>query len=320
MSQQRKLEKVLDLLLSEDSDKAAELLHQIIVEKARTIYEEIVDAEVSVDDNDDADALDEDDDIGGEPNKDFTDEIGTDKDEIDTDHQNDGEPDDDEEGDDGDGDEEGDFDGEPEDIEDRVDDLETQLADLRADFDEIMHGEEMGEPEDAGTDVDADFAMGSEMEGPEDAAMEDDSYMYEKKKSTKLEKAPRTKVAAPKGKKEVEEETQFLSKVADTGQRGTAKLVGAGTHSKLGAEQTKSSFTNIPARKDYGGKPVDFGKGTGGEYGKYHGDTAKDDTPSDNVKVTPSKSSIKADTTAKYTGGKPAGDAGSKSPLSKKPA
>ena len=42
MSQQQKLEKVLDLLLSEDSDQAAELLHQIIVEKARVIYESIV--------------------------------------------------------------------------------------------------------------------------------------------------------------------------------------------------------------------------------------------------------------------------------------
>jgi len=39
MSQQQKLEQVLDLLLSEDSDQAAEILHQIIVEKARTIYQ-----------------------------------------------------------------------------------------------------------------------------------------------------------------------------------------------------------------------------------------------------------------------------------------
>ena len=45
MSQQKKLEQVLDLLLSEDSDHAAEILHQIIVEKARTIYESIVDEE-----------------------------------------------------------------------------------------------------------------------------------------------------------------------------------------------------------------------------------------------------------------------------------
>src|SRR4051812_19240875 len=88
MSQQQKLEKVLDLLLSEDSDQAAELLHQIIVEKARVIYESIVEEE---DSEDDAEELDESDEVGGEPNKDFTDEIASDKDEVDSDEQNDGE-------------------------------------------------------------------------------------------------------------------------------------------------------------------------------------------------------------------------------------
>ena len=43
MSQQQKLEKLLELLINEDSDQAAELLHQLIVEKARVIYESIVD-------------------------------------------------------------------------------------------------------------------------------------------------------------------------------------------------------------------------------------------------------------------------------------
>ena len=64
MSQQQKLEKVLDLLLSEDSDRASELLHQIIVEKARTIYESIV--EDAEEDKDDVDSGDE---VGGEANK-----------------------------------------------------------------------------------------------------------------------------------------------------------------------------------------------------------------------------------------------------------
>ena len=42
MAQTQKLEQVLDLLLAEDQDKAAQMLHQIIVEKARDIYESIV--------------------------------------------------------------------------------------------------------------------------------------------------------------------------------------------------------------------------------------------------------------------------------------
>ena len=351
MSQQKKLERVLDLLLSEDSDQASELLHQIIVEKARTIYESIVDEEDDVEE--DKDALDEsEDEVGGEPNKDFTDEIGSDQDEVEGDHENDGEPEDGAEGEeDGEDDFGGEDDGEGEDdgmgegsTEERVEDLETQLAELRAEFDQLM-GEEMQEPEHAdmadefGGDEEEVEPAGDEFGqeggmpdfgggGEEHVVGEVVARISERKKAEKKavdEKAKKLEVAKqakkePKGKK-VEEETQFLNKVADTGQRGTAKLVGTGKGMTLGAEQNKSSFTNIPARKDYGGKPTKIGGngGTGGEYGKYHGDSAADKTMTDNVNIEPKKNGVKADTTAKYTGGKVAGDGFSKSPLSKKP-
>lgn len=342
MSQQKKLEKVLDLLLSEDSDQASELLHQIIVEKARTIYESIVDEE---DDavEEEKDELEESDEVGGEPNKDFTSEISTDKDEVDADQQNDGEAGA-EDGDDEDEDEEGEEaefgdEGGEETTEERVDDLESQLADLRADFDRIM-GEEMQEPEHADLagefDGEDDVQPAAEPEaggmpnfggaGEEKVVGEVVASMFEKRKAKKAleEKAKKLEVAAQAKKKgnKVEEETKFLNKVADTGQRGTAKLVGTGKDTPLGAEQTKSSFTNIPARKDYGGKPTKIGGngGTGGEYGKYNGDSAASKTPTDNVNLKPKNSSVKADTTAKFTGGKTAGDGFSKSPLTKKPA
>lgn len=324
MSQQQKLEKVLDLLLSEDQDQAAELLHQIIVEKARTIYESIVDEE---DDTADEDSeLTEADEVGGEPDTDFTDEIGSDKDEVDADEENDGEAgeEDDEFATDSEGDEEEGGEG---DVEDRVEDLESQLAELRAEFDALM-GEEMQEPNHADLgdemgDIEDEFGgdMGADMPdmgGDEQVVGEVVAVMHEKKKDKKLEVAPQAK--DKKKDKKVDEETQFLSKVADTGQRGKAGLVGTGKGMTLGAEQDKSPYTSIPARKDYGGKPVKFGSGTGGEYGKYNGDSAKDDTISDNVKVEPKKSGIKADTTAKYTGGKAAGPGFTKSPLTKKPS
>ena len=337
MSQQKKLERVLDLLLSEDSDQASELLHQIIVEKARVIYESIVDEEDDVEEK--KDELDEsEDEVGGEPNKDFTDEIGADQDEVEGDHQNDGEAEeddgeDDEFGGDDDGDEFGDEEGGEGTTEERVEDLETQLAELRAEFDQLM-GDEMQEPEHA--DMGDEFGGEDEVEpagdefggneggapnfgggGEEHVVGEVVARISEKKKASKLEKAPEKKDL--KKDKKVDEETQFLNKVADTGQRGTAKLVGTGKGMTLGAEQNKSSFTNIPARKDYGGKPSKIGSGTGGEYGKYNGDSAADKTMTDNVKIEPKKNSVKADTTAKYTGGKVAGDGFSKSPLSKKP-
>ena len=341
MSQQ-KLERVLDLLLSEDSSQASELLHQIIVEKARSIYESIVDEEDDVEEK--KDDLEEADEVGGEPNKDFTNEISADKDEVDTDHQNDGEADDEEtetsDEDDALGSEEGEEDefgaeGEGS-TEERIEDLESQLAELRAEFDALM-GEEMQEPNHA--DLAGEFGGEegevepvADMDGEEDAMPdfgggaeekvvgEVVATMFEKKKDKKLDKAVEKKDL--KKDKKVDEETKFLNKVADTGQRGTAKLVGTGKDTPLGAEQTKSPYTNIPARKDYGGKPTKIGGngGTGGEYGKYNGESAKDETTTDNVNLKPKNSGIKADTTAKWTGGKASGEGFNKSPLSKKPA
>ena len=337
MSQQKKLEQVLDLLLSENSDHAAEILHQIIVEKARTIYESIVDEESDVEEDDNE--------VGGEPSKDFTDEISSDKDEIDSDEESDGEPEDDEDFGDDDSEEDDEFGGKDDemgegDVEDRVEDLESQLADLRAEFDALM-GEEMQEPNHADLgdemgDVEDEFGGEEEGEfgaeqgtssmpsfgGDEQVVGEVIAKMHEKKKAEKLEVAKQAKKGdlKKKGEKKVDEETKFLSAVADTGQRGTAKLVGTGKDSQLGAENNRSPYTSIPARKDYGGKPTKIGGGTGGEYGKYNGDSAANKTPTDNVGIKPKSNSVKADTTAKYTGGKVAGDGFSKSPLTKKPS
>jgi hypothetical protein len=332
MSQKQKLERVLDLLLSEDSSQAAELLHQIIVEKARVIYESIVEE----DDVEEKDELDESDEVGGEPNKDFTDEISSDKDEVSADELNDGEAGEGEEdSDDGEDDGEDEFSAGEGSTEDRVEDLESQLAELRAEFDALM-GEEMQEPNHAdlgdefGGEVepadDGMGGMGSDMPdfgggGAEEKVVgEVVATMFEKKAKAKLEKAPEKKDL--KKDKKVDEETKFLNKTADTGQCGTAKLVGTGKDTPLGAEQNRSPYTSVPARKDYGGKPTKIGGngGTGGEYGKYNGDSAASKTPTDNVNIKPKTSSIKADTTAKFTGGKVAGDGFSKSPLSKKPS
>jgi hypothetical protein len=339
MSQQQKLEQVLDLLLSENSDQAAEILHSIIVEKARTIYESIVDEEADEDKED----LDEsEDEVGGEPSKDFTDEISSDEEEISSDEEQDGEAEGDDEGEEGGEDEgEDEFGGEDDGMgegstEDRVEDLESQLAELRAEFDALM-GEEMQEPNHA--DLGDEFGGEDEFSGDDEFGGEEQggapsfggdeqvvgevvATMYEKKKAAKLEVAKQAKKGdlKKKGEKKVDEETKFLNKVGDTGQRGTAKLVGTGKDTPLGAEQNKSPYTSIPARKDYGGKPTKIGGGTGGEYGKYNGDSAADKTMTDNVGIKPKNSGVKADTTAKYTGGKAAGEGFAKSPLTKKPA
>jgi hypothetical protein len=299
MSQQQKLEKVLDLLLSEDSDQAAELLHQIIVEKARDIYESIVEEE-DKEDEDKKEDLEEADEVGGEPNKDFTDEIGSDKEEVGADEENDGEAGEeagegsefDDEENDGEEGEGGEGEG---DVEDRVEDLESQLAELRAEFDALM-GEEMQEPQHAD--------LGGDMGGEEEPAFGDEgdeggmpdfggaeekvvgevvAQMFEKSKKAKLEKAPEAK--DKKKDKKVDEETQFLKKTPDTGQKGVAKLVGTGNKSSLGAENDTSVETHAPSKPNYGGttKNILGGGPLGGDNGKWKGHSAKDDTPSDNV-------------------------------------
>ena len=68
MSHREKLEQVLELLINEETDAASELLHTVIVEKARTMYEDLVDE-----------------DFGGDEKEDFAAEIEADKGEIESD-------------------------------------------------------------------------------------------------------------------------------------------------------------------------------------------------------------------------------------------
>ena len=180
MTDRNKFEQMLEHLINEDSDKAKELFHQLVVEKSREIYENILaedftteeadeeeleeaaeddeELEEAAEDDDEmeesfgfAEADDEEDtgDIGGDAGDDFIDDIDA--------------------GDEGD--EEG-MGGEG-DIEDRVVDLEDALDDLRAEFEALMGddmgGDDMGGMDDMGGD---DMGGMDDMEKmPEDAFM-----------------------------------------------------------------------------------------------------------------------------------------------------
>ena len=231
-TQQAKLEKVLELLVNEDTTLATELLHDIIVEKARKIYESIVDEEDT--DEDDIDADDESDADEGD---DFTDDISADADDIETDELNDGEADD--------------FaDDEPDSADERVDDLEDQLAQLRAEFDALL-SDEVKEPNhadlaDTVDDIDDEFSDSDDEYGSDDA----DEFLANS----------------------VFEETQFLKAVADTGQKSANPgFIGTGKNTPKGAEQSKVPFSSPTAKMASAGKPV-TSKGTGGEYGVYTAD------------------------------------------------
>ena len=172
MADRNKFEQMLELLVNEDKDAAEKLFHEIVVEKSRDIYEGLLEDDKDVDEATDEDveeATDEDveeatdeevDEATDEDVEEATDEEvdeGFDLDEfeveadpIEAEMGGDAADDmmadlgmDDEGGDDEEGEE-------PEgDVEDRVEDLEDALDDLKAEFEKMMAGddEEPGDEE-----------------------------------------------------------------------------------------------------------------------------------------------------------------------------
>lgn len=222
MSHRQKLEKVLDLLINEEHEAASELLHSVIVEKARTMYEDLIEE-----------------DFGGDEKADFADDIEADKDEVE----------DAETGEDdfGMGDDEGeeeaddsDDDSEEDEVEDRLEDVEDALAQLQAEFDRLMgdEGEEdfadEGDEEGFGDEDFGDFG------GEENFGEEED---FEEEDYDDLEEATKLQDEVP----------------AVPNQEG--RLAGTGKNSKTGATGKTSMFTKAPRKADHGGKAHEIGKG-----------------------------------------------------------
>lgn len=161
MADKTKFEQMLELLVNEERDAANELFHEIVVEKSREIYENILAAEANDEDVDEAndEEVDEaDDEDVDESDEDLDEADDEDVDESDEELEEDFDLDEFDvssdqtdnmlgdlgagPGDEGDEDPFGagdDMDGEG-DIEDRVVDLEDALDELRAEFDKMMGG------------------------------------------------------------------------------------------------------------------------------------------------------------------------------------
>ena len=164
-----KYEQLIEHIINDETDKARELFHNIVVEKSRDIYESLVD---------ESDFAEE---VGGNPVKGFRNEVELDEQGItEEDEEFGGEEETDEFGGDdeeSDFDNGGEFDGEEQgeaEIEDRVVDLESALDELKAEFDALMAGEE-NEPEHAdmfGGEEEAGDEFGGEEAGEFDG--EDD--------------------------------------------------------------------------------------------------------------------------------------------------
>ena len=56
----QKLEQVLEYLVNEENEKATDLLHEVFVEKAKTIYSDLVESDADIEDDITEEAKDED--------------------------------------------------------------------------------------------------------------------------------------------------------------------------------------------------------------------------------------------------------------------
>ena len=264
---------MLERLINEDKEGAEELFHEIVVEKSRNIYESLLEDDLSDADLDEAskeddeevdEAADEDDKDVEEASEDDDDEqvdeeFDLDEFEVEADPMMGGDPADDMMGDvemGGDmdmdmGDEEGG------DMEDRVEDLEDALDELKAEFEKLMAGEE-GEEEHSDMD---DMGGDEEDEGDEDEGDEeaDESFAFEadeEEEDEEVEESKSTKSAAEQMREYVE---KVSAKMGDNGANTKSPLAGkndmGGTASNLvagGEADTKGTAGGLanPSEKE----------------------------------------------------------------------
>ena len=160
-----KYEQLIEHIINDEDAKARELFHDIVVEKSRDIYENLID---------DADLNEVSTEESTEEVADLVDEISTEDEGI-SEEEHDEE---DHDAEDHDAEEEMDMEvdadeapTEEEDVEDRVEDLEDALDELKAEFDALMAGED-AEPE-AEVAVDAEEMAMAEATDSEEEAVEE---------------------------------------------------------------------------------------------------------------------------------------------------
>lgn len=155
-------EALIEHIINDEEEAARELLHDIVVQTSRQIYNEMA-AEEEAEEVEEA-AFDE---AGGDMSDDMINDVESDEEGMSMDDAGDELGDemgmDDEAGEMGD-----EMGGEGDELEDRVVDLEAALDELKAEFDQLM-GQEEGEPEhmdggdDMGGDMDMEVGMDDEM-------------------------------------------------------------------------------------------------------------------------------------------------------------
>ena len=220
-----KYEQLIEHIINDETDKARELFHTIVVEKSRDIYENLIDEQ----------DLDE---VGGNQVEDLVDEITIDEQGMTEEEES-------EEGSEEDAMDAEEMPGEEEqgeaEIEDRVVDLEDALDELKAEFDALMAGEEHEEEAMPGIHGDKDA---DEMEG---MMYEEQSEFYEAKEEDEEDEEA----------EEVDETIvrEYVEKVAAPSNKTEGGEVGKGGSANVNKAST------VAGKNDMGGSSANIAKG-----------------------------------------------------------
>ena len=223
-----KYEQLIEHIINDETDKARELFHTIVVEKSRDIYENLIDEQ----------DLDE---VGGNQVEDLVDEITIDEQGMTEEEES-------EEGADEapamDAEEMPSEEGHEEaEIEDRVVDLEDALDELKAEFDALMAGEEHEEEMMPGMHGDKDA---DEMEGM--MYQEEQSEFFEAKDEDEEDKED-------EDAEEKEVVKEYVEKVAAPSNKTEGGEVGKGGSANV------NKASPLAGKNDMGGSSANIAKG-----------------------------------------------------------
>ena len=228
-----KYEQLVEFIINDETDKARELFHTIVVEKSRDIYESLVDE----------DDLKE---VGGNEVEELVDEVSLDEEGL-SEEEDEGEEGAEEEN----GAEEFELDaeeGDEEELEDRVVDLESALDELKAEFDALMAGEEHEEEVMPGIHGDEGSEEGDDefFEAEEKEEDDDEEDLQEAKEEDDEEE-----------EEDLDEEIvrEYVEKVATPANTEGSKV---GATSEKVAVNTKGT---VAGKNDMGGSAANIAKG-----------------------------------------------------------
>lgn len=241
MSHKDALETVLEYLINEEADRAADLLHNIVVEKARDMYEELID------DEDIEEEVDES--FGGDVKRKFAGDIKSDMDEIESDEI---------------------YDDTEEPAMGDVDDMDDMGMDDADDMDD------MGDMGDMGMDIAADEELPAEAASVDDLALQLADLLTQFMQLSSDDEVSDDEVSDQFSSDEDEPEMEGYHESVVEATKLQDQVSDPSMKKETGADSQPSPIARQP-RKDYGGKPHKTGSDGVGKLASLHPQTSKKD-------------------------------------------